>query len=235
MAQSTVSGSSLIDNITGKIETAYLEIHRINGLKREDILFPVQFNPAQIQIYASCSPSSKSNTAPDDKEGKAPKAAVHAHNHPSIEMTVTLLFDAVFPADSFMWEKYQTALSFPVATQNFKNVAAVAQKKVYSVQPHIEALIAALRNETTRLATFHWVDFKFSGQVNQIMSKYTMFSISGRPVRGEVTLRMHQEPDFNRAAQNWADDFQRAFGGKPSNSSLVRPGQKVSSLINFNF
>ena len=226
------SGSSLLDNFAGKNETAYLVVHDTRSAIKGDKIFPVQFNPAQIQVYASCAPVFKANTAPSQEGANTPRSAVDVPTHPNFEMTLQLFFDAVFPADSFMWEKFTTGVS----TQTAKTIAAAATKKVYSVQPQIEALIAILRDPNTRSVTFHWADFEFSGQVKQIMAKYTMFSVSGRPVRGVVTLRLRQSVKDNNVAQaNWKADFQKAFGGAPSNSSLVRPGQKGGSLINFNF
>lgn len=230
-----IASSSLADNIIGKTESAVLVINDFRTDKNGNLrLFPVQFNPAQIQLYVSCQSGSKSS-AVKPNSSNSPKVVVDTPTYPSVEMTVTLLFDAVFPADSFMWEKYSTGLTSAVSAQNIKTIASAAQKKVYSVQPQIEALIAALRDPYTRIITFCWADFSFKGQVNQIMSKYTMFSVSGRPVRGEVTLRLRQSSDDIESIGKWSQAFEDAFGGDSASSSLVRPGQKSSSLINFNF
>lgn len=224
------AGKSLLNDVIGSTSSAFIIIHdqRQNGGQRR---FPVQFNPSEIQLYASCTPDSKSDTAPKDKNKSV--AVVDTPTHPVFEMTVTLLFDAVFAADSFMMEKYANTLTSPVSAENIKTVVALAQNKVYTVQPQVEGLLAALRDPLTRSAAFYWGDFIFEGNIRQIMAKYTMFSVSGRPVRAEVTLRLRQD----NAAQlvSWKEDFKRAFALKGSDTSLVRPGQKGGNLINFNF
>lgn len=227
----SLAGNSLGSKFIGNIETAYIVVHDTLNTPVQDKIFEVQFNPSQIQIYASCTPTVKSNPAPLENNDNTVQTVVDTPSYPTYEMTVQLLFDDVFPADSFMWEKITSGIS----TQSIKTIASLATKKVYSVQPQIEALVATLRERKTRTVTFHWADFQFSGQVSQIMAKYTMFSVSGRPVRGVVNMRLRQKTSVHSVRNNWAQDFQKAFGGAPSSSSLVRPGQMTSSLLNFNF
>lgn len=230
------AGQSLLSDAIGKNSHAYIVIHDKRAGQNLDATktFDVQFNPSEMQIYASCSPDSKSDTAPGQNRNSA-GVVVDTPTGASFELTVTLFFDAVFPADSFMWEKYANTLTSPVSAQNIKTVAAMATHKVYSVQPQVEGLIAALRDKNTNTVTFFYGGFNFTGNVRHVVAKYTMFSASGRPVRAEVTLRIRQKYDCFDPNNSWRSAYESAFIKDKGDTSLVKPDQKGGSLINFTF
>ena len=258
MAASGVLGGA-VNDLTGNIETAYLVVHDyrqalkkaatpgpsgassllqaaaqknvmvdtpdgLTAASEENRIFRVQFNPSQIQIYTSAPAHTISNVTQSGNQ-----QSTDANNHPRIEMTLPLMFDAMNPADSFMMDKFTAGVS----AQQVTNIASAAKGKVYSVQPQMEGLIAVLRNPLTRQVTFHWSDFEFFGQIKQLMAKYTMFSVTGRPVRGQVTLRISHRANSNADLADWMESYQRAFGGARADS-LVRSGQRNSNLINVN-
>jgi len=100
--------------------------------------------------------------------------------------------------------------------------------KTYTVQPYVEGLISALRNNSTKMMTFQWADFSFSGFLVSINARYTMFSVSGHPVRAEVQLRMRQNVD-SIERNKWISDFEKMVG---AHESFTTAGQKVSNLMN---
>ena len=186
--------------------------------------FKVQFNPSELTLNGMLERSAKQN-AQAGEEGK--RTATDAVQRPTITMTVRLYFDDVCQSDAFMGEKFTSGLSM----QTVVNVASMLSGKVYSVQPQVEALIAALRNNFTRTITFYWGKFSFSGQLSNVGAQYTMFSISGRPIRAVVSLRIYQELDPTKV-NPWYTDFTNTFKG--SSLSLTGAAQKVGNLLNFN-
>lgn len=183
--------------------------------------FKVQFNPSQLQLYASNFPVKKI-----DAQGKDP--AQDAVTKAQLTLTTTLYFDEMNVYDSFMWDKFTGGIT----AQGAKNIASAvmsAKGKVWTVQDEVEGFIAALRNPLTRNIKFVWADFAFAGQLSNVSAQYTMFSTSGRPVRAKVLLRIQHEMDDIYLA-SWFKDFQTAFGGAQTN--LLGAAQKVGNLVN---
>lgn len=192
--------------------------------------FTVQFNPSELQIYASSLPQNKEDA--QKKNGKS-KTFSDAALKPTVELTVNLIFDDVNIYDSFMWDKYTAALrGNPTAiAKSAASIAMAATGKVWTVQTEVEGFVSALRNIYTRSITFQWAQFSFTGMLNNVNARYTMFSTTGRPVRANVMLRLKQELD-PKALQSWYDDFDSAFSGDGSN--LVLSTGKGGNLLNMN-
>lgn len=192
-----------------------------------DKKFKVQFNPKELQIYAT---SLAHNKADVQRENGIQKNISDTVREPRVELSLTLIFDRVniydsFPADRG-WMDMNTA-------QGIKNkVAAVASQKgtVWSVQKELEGLIAALRNQYTRSIVFQWANFSFTGQLSSINANYTMFSASGRPVRAEAKLRLRQKMS-GVVLQNWYDDYDSAFTGQSSGAAKT---PNLAGLLNLN-
>lgn len=186
--------------------------------------FKVQFNPSELTLNGMLERAVRQD-AQAGESGK--RTATDAVQRPTITMTVRLYFDDVCQSDAFMGEKFTSGLSM----QTVVNAVSMLSGKVYTVQPQVEALIAALRNNYTRAITFYWGKFSFSGQLSNVGAQYTMFSTSGRPVRAVVTLRIYQELDPEKIAP-WYTDFTSAFKG--GGLSLTGAAQKVGNLLNLN-
>ncbi len=202
----------------------------------EDKIFYVQFNPSSIELFSSTASEDRPDPKTESDEEKkvdvngdaGDKNTAHGSVVPPLaEMTTTLIFDQVNVYDSFMFDKLN---GLNVST--FTNAAA-GLAKTYSVQPYVEGFISAMRNEATRMMTFHWADFSFSGFLEGISATYTMFSLSGHPVRAVVQLRMRQNQHSVERAK-WRKDFDDMFKlkGGIASKSLTTAGQKVSSLFN---
>jgi hypothetical protein len=145
----------------------------------------------------------------------------------NMELSATLWFDKMSNENSFMLEKEL----LPTSVSGLKDKASMlAEAKEESVQLEVEGFIAALRNPYTRFVTLHWADFSFTGSISSIVATYTMFSMSGLPVRAKVSIRLRQEIG-SKSVEAWQDDFDTAFGGDQSN--LVRAEQRVSNILNF--
>lgn len=251
-------GSDLASSITGNVESAYLIIkdyRKVSGggggglgalagaegallggvsslvasvVSDSDKKFRVQFNPKELQIGAYTPVQSKADAQRKKGQQKNVSASVLK---PTVELTVNLIFDRVNIYDSFMWDKFTGGVSATGVT-NVVSAIATAKGKVWTVQTEVEGLIAALRNQYTRSITFQWANFSFNGHLKNVVARYTMFSVSGRPVRAQVMLRLRQELDPDKL-RGWYKEFDDAFDAESSN--LVSVGQHASSLINLGF
>lgn len=183
--------------------------------------FFVQFNPSSLQLYSTNIPNRHRDVSSTNEDQNTANDVVSA---PRVELTVTLIFDKMNIYDAFMFDKFNTGVSATTVT----NIATLATGSTFTVQPYVEGLISALRNPYTQSMTFQWADFSFTGRLRQLQAHYKMFSVSGRPIRAEVQLRLRQDLD-PRDMQNWKTQFNNMLLQK---SSLVTAGQKVSNLLN---
>ena len=190
----------------------------------QDKIFQVQFNPSELTLNASNAPVSKVNVA----DGNSRTMAV---TDPALFLRVNLYFDDMQTTDAFMTEKFTTLASAQGAANVANSLMTAAGKNKHSVQPQMEALVAALRSPYTRIISFRWADFSFIGQLKNVRAEYIMFSPSGRPVRARVMLQIRHELDPGTLSQ-WYNDYTTAFGGAAS--SLGSVTQKMGNILNIN-
>jgi len=186
--------------------------------------FKVQFIPSELQLNGMAGHESVQDAAARDGNKTT---YTDSTQKPTITLSVTLYFDQMNHADAFMMDKFKSGASVETVT----NAIAVLSGKEYTVQPQVEALIGALRNNYTRDITFYWGKFSFSGQLSDIRANYTMFSTSGRPIRAQVALRIPQELD-PALLSSWYADFAQSF--QDGSKSLTNGLQKVGNLFNIN-
>ena len=193
----------------------------MSGSAGQDKTFFVQFNPASLQINSSNASSQRRdlNGTNDDQNTVSDTVAA-----PTVELTVALKFDKMNIYDAFMFDKFTGGVSVTTAT----NLATMASGTTFTVQPYVEGFISALRNPYTQSMTFQWADFSFRGRLRQLQANYTMFSVSGRPIRAEVQLRLRQELR-SAEVQMWKAQLETLLGQK---SALQTAGQQVSNLLN---
>ena len=188
----------------------------------QDKTFQVQFNPSELVLNASHFPANKVSIS--NGEARTLTAI-----DPKLFLNVVLYFDDMQTYDSFMMEKLSTFASVQGAANFASAIKTGKGQNKHTVQPKVEALIAALRNPYTRTISFRWADFTFVGQLNNVRAEYTMFSTSGRPVRARVLLQIRHELD-PRLLNQWYSDFATAFGGNKLGSAV----QKAGNLLNIN-
>lgn len=190
--------------------------------------FHVQFNPNELRLNGYGGGSA----AKTDFSGRNGGVSLDVMKV-RISMDVRLYFDKVDAQDAFMSDKINLAPT-ALATGAAKAVMSGMGKKEYSVQTEVEGLVAALRSRFTREITFHWGPLCYTGVLNNVDSRYTMFNVQGQPVRAEVDLSLalaDQEVSENTLGR-WQAKYNEAFGGQ--NQSFVKAEQKVGNLLNFN-
>ena len=246
-------GNDLLNSVIGSTESAVIKIHDYrnaaavptvpnrNALGLNDInsilesgnpvpstmlteeakLFTVQFNPSEMTLSAKGEQVKKQSS--EQKAGEPVKAVSYTVEPPSVTFSVKLIFDHVMNQDAFLADKI-----IPTAAMAAGNVMKLTPK-VYSVRPEIEGLLAVLQNRYTRLITFQWGVFSFTGSLENVDAEYTMFSISGRPIRGTVSLDISQSCAYETMVR-WQNDYKKAFGSGVAD--LTTTSQKLGSILN---
>jgi hypothetical protein len=187
----------------------------------------VQYNPSSLDISAHTVEISAKRLQQNIVSDIPPQFTRPA----SVTLAVDLVFDAVNVKDSFMSEKFNISIGGIVTSG-----AALKNRANYTVQPQTNALVSMLMSVYTRHATFCWSGLAFHGIVSETRAKYTMFSVSGRPVRSLVSLVIQQDlngPD----GSYWDKAFDKCFGAADSDGTFGGQsiGQNVGNLLNFGF
>lgn len=187
----------------------------------------VQYNPSSIRINAN-SEDVVMQYLQKNVDEAIPNQNV---SPPSVVMSVDLIFDAVNLKDSFMFEKLRLSVGDVVSA------ISSLLKGGYTVQPQTNGLIGALMRDSTRVVTFKWADMAFTGELNEVSARYTMFSVSGKPVRSVVTLNIVQTISSNGDYKYWNDAFDKCFGDALSAATVGGKGKLAAAqnLVNVTF
>jgi len=191
-------------------------------------IFTVQFNPSTLRLSGhSGGPASTTNFSTENaKEVK--RKPVDA----SISMSVELLFDSMDPKDAFMNDKIDVSPT-GFLTGMADMGLTMGQKKKKTVQRQVEGFIGALRNENTRLISFNWGDICYSGVLRRVGAEYTMFNVTGEPVRAKVglTIMCADVKEWPNSVAVWQERYKNSYLG--GSESGVKASQKLGSLLNF--
>ena len=106
-----------------------------------------------------------------------------------------------------------------------------ARGTTYTVQPQTDGLIAALLRPSTRLVTFRWADMAFTGQMIEVQADYTMFSVSGQPVRSKVRMNIAQQVESAADVQYWETALDNIFQNRSDIVSKTA-AQGLGNLLN---
>lgn len=249
-------GTELLDSVTGNVEHAVITIEDkraidalnsaasnssvqglsqyVQAVRSQSVInealekgvtkrFRVQFNPSTLSLNAQGGGERQKLTAATNADGKKVMAYSCVVESPKISMNVTLVFDAVNNSDSFMNEKF----ILNPASLGAQVINSISGKE-FTVQPYVEGFMAAVRNPSTRELSFNWGDFVFKGKLDHVNSKYTMFSVSGQPVRAEVSLSM-----ITKQNEIVREDYQKL--STTETTSMGRSLQQVGNLLNLPF
>lgn len=226
------SGFGVKSNLTGNIKLVSAQelpeaVNSLRSMAESAVgtkkTFTVRFNPSKLTLQAQGGGMvAKTNFA-----ANGTSTVEYASMTPHIQLGVELIFDDASNADSFLSEKLS-------AGGMVRTGIDVVRNKTHSVQPQVEGFIATLRNPYTRNVTFHWGTMSYSGVVNYLNAEYTMFSISGHPVRATVSMGILCVDETVRDGNmgQWGEYFRTAFGtGDATNLESV--SQNVGNLLNF--
>lgn len=221
--------------VSSKLAKTQKMLERATGLDIPELesgqrAMVVQYNPASLSIQATA------QKIPFKRMINSANAGVVAQDmrEPSTTLSVTLYFDDMNPKDAFMEEKFRNPLSsFGVGIEAGAALVKTLMGKHYSVQQTTNALVSLPLRDLSKQITFVWANLSFTGVVQQAQARYTMFSVSGRPIRSEINLSIVQSiPDTNES-QYWVEAFDKCFKSKLAGSGGARSiGESASNILN---
>ena len=196
----------------------------MRGAGMQANVMQVQYNPTSLSIQANAEAIPFTYLQQNIDSGipnQSPRP-------PMVVLSVDLIFDAMNPKDAFMAEKFSLSTGGIVSS-----VAGVSQaaKSGYTVQPQTDGLIAALMKPSTRVVTFRWADMAFTGQLIEVQAEYTMFSVSGKPIRSKVRMNIAQQVESDADIQYWNKVLDTTFSGNGEVGGKDM-GQKLGNLLN---
>lgn len=188
--------------------------------------YEVKFNPKEVSFQAyGGGKVQRMNFSP---KGKIQMDFVTME--PRILMNVPLVFDDYERTDAFMLEKMTdpSALARTVVS----GAANALTGNTYSVRPQVEGFLAALRNENTRKMTFYWGKMAYRGVLETVSAEYTMFNMSGNPIRANVNLGilLVDESAKDNAMGYWETSYKKMFD--VDGSKLGSISQDAGNLLN---
>ena len=185
----------------------------------------VQYNPSSLSIQANAKPIPFTYLQQHVDSG-VPNQNLRP---PMVLLSVELIFDAMNPQDAFMMDKVR--LSAGTMASNAAGIVKNVKDGGYTVQPQTEGLLAALLRSNTRVVTFRWGDMAFTGQLYEVRADYTMFSVSGKPIRSKVALNISQQVESNADIKYWDKVLDNTF--KENNSvEMKKTAQELGNLLN---
>ncbi len=176
----------------------------------------VQYNPSSLSFQANAESIPFTHLQQNADQGVPSQDT----RPPMIVLSVDLIFDAMNPQDAFMMDKARLSAGKVAST------AAWAMGTAYTVQPQTDGLIAALLRPSTRLVTFRWADMAFTGQIIEVQADYTMFSVSGHPVRSKVRMNISQQVESAADVQYWDKALNDMF-----KNNLEAGGKKLAQSM----
>ena len=223
---------SIVGENGGTTVKSYVDTSDLKNAKKR--YYTVQFNPGSLTLTGH-----GGGLVQKMDYSKGNGEITYTQGDTNISLSVSLLFDSVDPADAFMDGKISASLT-TMGTGVAKSVLSAMGKKKNSVQTEVEAFVAAIRNKYTRLITFHWGDFAYSGVLKSVNVTYTMFNVTGDPVRAKVDLSiMCADNDSPNSFSWWQDKYMQAFGTDKiagqkgfGSESFTNASQKVGNLLN---
>ena len=184
----------------------------------------VQYNPSSLSIQANAEPI-PFTALQQHVDAGVPNQSLRP---PMVALRVELIFDAMNPQDAFMMDKIRISAG-KIASDiagGIKNA-----KGGYSVEPQTAGLVAALLKPSTRAVTFRWADMAFTGQLFEVQAEYTMFSVSGKPIRSKVKMNKAQQVESDADFQYWDKALNKVFGDS-SDVSLKNYSQEYGNILN---
>lgn len=216
----TVNGTISSDTMTALRTATKAVVSGATAVSPDIHRVTVQYNPSSLSIEANAE-SMQFASLQQNIDSSVPN---QNERPPSVVLTVEMFFDAVNTSDAFMSDKLRLSVGDAVS-----KVSGLINQE-YTVQPQTNGLIAALLHYRHRWVSFCWADMSFTGQLSEVQADYSMFSVSGRPVRSKVRIKIHQSVKSEADSEYWNDIMDSAF----QKGNLGSKGL-AGNLLNVNF
>ncbi len=191
--------------------------------------FTVQFNPSSMQLtsyhYTSTDITKADGSQADQSIGRTSP-------YPDMVFSVNLLFERVVAEEAFVQDTMFKSISTLGKTAVKAGFDAITGG-FETVQNMVEGFVGVIRNQRTRRICFSWNNMSYEGVLNNVRSKYTMFDLYGRPIRGEVYLSIRLS-DMQVSETNmgyWQDAYDNAFGFDPNAEGMYGKLKNAANTI----
>ena len=197
-------------------------------LAKKKKYYTVKFNPSSLRLSGHSGGRASTLDFDDKSDNEATYRAVDT----AISMSVNLLFDSMDTKDAFMSDKLDMSPTGLLTGAADLGLTMGKKKVRRTVQREVEGFIAALRNENTRLITFNWGQMSYSGVLRRVNAEYTMFNVTGEPVRAMVNLSVMcaDATQWKNSLAVWQERYKKSFQG--GSESFVKNSQKLGNLLN---
>lgn len=220
--KAVMSGDSVASTIAKKA--------LFNGYK----YYEFQYNPETIDLSGQQGSFMARQGAPSSGLNELSMTNIDAET----KLAFKVIFDQVNSHDAFMADK----LRLTSGTDILNTITMFCN--TYSVQGDVDGLLAITTQPVTRRVIFCFGRMFFSGEVEAVTARYTMFSPSGRPVAAEVDFSIRQsrncqvkttQAELNQYDNGYWDRAVEDFFGKAGEDSKIdlRPFG-LGNLLNLN-
>lgn len=217
--KSAVTGGDMLSAAEGLLGS---DIVNLGTSADNAITVSLPFNPSSLKITAAAG----GKRPIVDGDGKTKEAPLD----PRIMVSFTVYVDEVNNADAFLFERVN--LSGGVMGLA-KSAYHLLSSQNYSVAEYVEGFIAALRNPDYNAISFQWASMEYTGTLNNLSAKYTMFNPSGVPIKAEITIRIQcVSTDNGYMREAWRIMYEDALDDlKDSNDSGLGINLSASSIV----
>lgn len=158
--------------------------------------FRFQFNPSNLQIRSVG--GGRFAITDYGTEDENDTSMERTQMKPHIVISFKIIVDATNNADAFMFDKF--SLSPSGVAQNLGTLAARAGgKKEFSVRSQVEGFLAVVNDSYNRMVILQWGRLRYTGIMNSVEARYTMFSTSGNPIRAEISMSIQSAGKENES------------------------------------
>ncbi len=233
----TMAKAYIETDYANKVSSAVNKVKEtIPGVKKDEVIsqylksatvrrYEVMFNPSEIRIggygggkFATTIFETRDDVKTDKRSSSMLPSTAR------ITFSAKLMFDKTQPSQAFLSDRLTLN-----ASRVGKELGKVVKSKLLdqdvgsSIQPEVEAFIAALRDPGTRMVSFNWGDMHYEGILNQANAVYTMFNLNGQPCRGYVDLTILCADDkiYDHSSDLFSQKYDNYWNSKVSDPTGI--------------
>lgn len=187
--------SEAVSKVSKAVPLSELSSH-LDQLGTLEKSFQVPFNPSNLQIRSVGGGRFAITDYGTEEENDT--SMERTQMKPHIVISFKIIVDDTNNADAFMFDKFSLSPSGTV--QNLGTLAARAGgKKEFSVRSQVEGFLSVVRDSYRRMVILQWGKLRYTGILNSVQARYTMFSTSGNPIRAEIDVSIQSAGKDNES------------------------------------
>lgn len=182
------------------------------GMQATYNFIEVQYNPATVVISASGGTYMSMDRSGNIGSASA-SAVVERHQPTQKKCSFTIIIDDCEENDAFGFSG-NTSMTLSNMAGTAASAAGTLLGKKHSVKEKCEALMGLVMDSHLQDMVFCYGKMVFHGQLVSCNTKYTMFNLSGNPIRAEVRMTLLQVADptlYEFDMIEWQNKWEKAF------------------------